>query len=429
MAERPLPVRPNIDQLRNQAKDLLKAVRNYDPAAIAEFRELHPKPDSHIAAKLADAQLVIARSYGLPSWPRLVTAARMTDAIWRGDIEGVRAIIIDNPKLVFEQANGRPSSNWGPPMSYAANVGQSAIVEMLRDMGATDIQHAFNRACLQGKLDTARRLHAMGGRPLAGAMMEPCETLSGTGLEFLLELGAELVDGDGDPLAPIGLLLQTYSRNPEGKRACFDIVAARSVILPDTVPMAVHRGRIDLLEALLARDRAMLTRTFTHDEIYPRALGCHEDPTYALHGTPLAGGTLLHMAVDFDETEIVQWLLEKGMNVDAPAAIDADGFGGHTALFGTVVSQPFRCGRQKDGAMARLLLDAGADTNARGSLRKALRFVADETLHEYRDVSLLGWGERFHDQDWVNRAAMRLIAERGGSVAAAGIVETSMEEG
>jgi hypothetical protein len=28
------------------------------------------------------------------------------------------------------------------------------------------------------------------------------------------------------------------------------------------------------------------------------------------------------------------------MNVDAKAAIDADGFGGQTALFSTVVSQP-----------------------------------------------------------------------------------------
>ncbi len=35
-------------------------------------------------------------------------------------------------------------------------------------------------------------------------------------------------------------------------------------------------------------------------------------------------------------------------------------------------------------------------------------------MHEFHDVTPLGWGERFHDQKYVNRAAMQLIAERGG---------------
>jgi hypothetical protein len=35
-------------------------------------------------------------------------------------------------------------------------------------------------------------------------------------------------------------------------------------------------------------------------------------------------------------------------------------------------------------------------------------------MHEYHDVTPMAWGERFQDQDWVNRAAMRLIFERGG---------------
>ena len=41
--DRHFPVRPNLDQLRNQAKDLLRAVRQGDPAAIAELRKHHPK--------------------------------------------------------------------------------------------------------------------------------------------------------------------------------------------------------------------------------------------------------------------------------------------------------------------------------------------------------------------------------------------------
>ena len=53
------------------------------------------------------------------------------------------------------------------------------------------------------------------------------------------------------------------------------------------------------------------------------------------------------------------------------------------------------------------------------SLRKRLRFVPDESMHEYRDVTPLAWGERFHGpgshgHTWVSKEAMELIAESGG---------------
>ena len=63
--DRHFPVRPNLDQLKHQAKDLLRAIRQGDPAAIAELRKHHPKPGTEPAdAKLADAQAALARSYG-----------------------------------------------------------------------------------------------------------------------------------------------------------------------------------------------------------------------------------------------------------------------------------------------------------------------------------------------------------------------------
>lgn len=413
---RHFPVRPNLDQLKHQAKDLLRAIRQGDPTALAELHQHHPKPIEPANAKLADAQLALARSYGLPSWPRLVTACRMTDAIWRGDVAAVRKLVSRDPRLLREAARGLADSNWGPPMSYAANVGQDAVIQTLRDLGATDLQHAFDRACLQGQIETARRLYAMGARPVAGCVMGPCETLNPAGLALLFELGAEFADEHGNSFAPVALILQTYSRYPEGKHRCLDLVAQRGIHLPDTPPMAVHRGRIDLLQAHLLRDPNLFTRTFAHGEIYPPELGCSGDHSLALHGTPLAGTTLLHLCVDFDEIEIARWLIERGMNVNAKAAIDPNGFGGHTPIFGCVVSQPYRCGRQQDAAFAGLLLDHGADPNLRASLRKRLRFVLDDSLREYRDVTPTSWGELFHDQDWVNRAAMRLIAERGGQV-------------
>ncbi|MGC2450489.1 MAG: hypothetical protein WA477_22755 [Candidatus Sulfotelmatobacter sp.] len=180
--DRHFPVHPNLEQLRHQAKDLQRDLRKRDPDAVALLRKHHPQAPDPAAAKLADAQLVLARSYGLPSWGRLVTACRMTAAICAGDVEAVRGLLMKDPRLLHEAARGLPDSNWGPPMSYAANVGQDAIIQMLRDMGATDVQHAFDRACLQGKIETARRLYQMGARPVPGCVMGPCETLNNAGL-------------------------------------------------------------------------------------------------------------------------------------------------------------------------------------------------------------------------------------------------------
>jgi hypothetical protein len=414
MSDRHLPVRPDLDQLKHQAKDLLHGVRSRDPAALALFTAHHALPDDLASVKLADAQHALARSYELASWPRLVLACRMTDAIWRDDVAAVQALIERHPALVHEPATGVPQSNWGPPIAFAANLGRTAIIAMLRDHGATELDHAFVRAALQGQIETARQLHAMGARLSHGVVMGPAETQNGDGMRYLLELGAELADETGDPRAPIALVLQTYCRNPTGKHECLELFARRGVPLPDTPVMALHRGRTDLLERHLAADPALLGRTFTHEEIYPPVLGCHADHSLALDGTPLDGTTLLHQCVDFVELDLAGWLLDRGADPNARATVDAAGFGGHTALYGTVVTAS---GAPKTDRFATLLLDRGADPNPRSSLRKRLRFRDDESMHEYRDVTPLAWGARFHDALFVNRAAMATIAARGGRLA------------
>lgn len=412
MTDRHFPVHPNVRQLRRQAKDLLRAIHRRDTDAVADLATHHPAHPDPESTTLVDAQLVLARSYGLVSWPRLVLACEVTDAICHDRVTELRTLLERHPELITEPARGTATCNWGPPMSYAANLGRARIIAMLRELGATDVDHAFGRACLQGELDAARQLHAIGARPSADTLLGPAETLNARGLRYLLEMGAPVGASVQDGLAPVAMVLEGYARDPDGKHACLELFAQYGVVLPDTPAMAVHRGSIDLLEAHLRRDPRLLSRTFPHREIYPPSLGCHDDHSLALHATPLDGSTLLHVCVDFDEMELAQWLLARGMEVDARADIDADGFGGHTPLFGCVVAQAQRMRDSDD--FARLLLDHGANPNARVSLRKRLRFVGDELLHEYRDVTPLSWGERFHEQGFVSRKAMRLIAKRGG---------------
>ena len=424
---RHLPVRPNLDQLKHQAKDLLRGIRRGDPNAIEEFIKYHPKPVAPNEAKLADAQLALARSYEAPSWPRLVKACKLIDAIWRDNVDAVRELILKNPHLLHEDATIR-NSNWGPPMSYAANLGRNEIIRVLHELGAKDHMHAAGRAVLQSKIDTARMLHEMMGSPPPpkGALGGPAYTLSVSGTALTFEFGARVRDANGKRLAPVDVVLETDSRNPSAKHQILELYVQYGLELPDTPTMALHRGRIDLLEEHLRRDPGLLQRTFTHEEIYPPELACHDD-VLATQGTPLAGTTLLHMCVDYDEMEIARWLLERGMDVDARAAVDADGFGGHTALFATVVSQPNFWmnygGKPQVAPFTELLLDprwkGGANPNVRASLRKKLHpgygpKYDVETLHEYRDVTPLSWGARFHAKVFVSARAMQLIAERGG---------------
>jgi hypothetical protein len=417
MPNRKLPVRPDLDQLKHQAKDLLRAIRRGDPSALSDLHTYHPEQIEPASAKLADAQLALARSYEAPSWPRLVLACRLIDAIWRDDVNGVREIVLKHPQLLHENAGIR-NSNWGPPMSYAANLGRDAIIAMLHGLGAKDLASALNRAALQSQIGTARRLHQMMGapRPSAAALVDPAYTLSASGTALMLELGSPVRDETGKPLAPVSVVLQTDGRNPSAKHQILEMYVQHGLDLPDTPVMALHRGRIDLIEEHLRRDPGLLRRTFTHQEIYPPEWGCNDD--VETQGTPLAGTTLLHICVDYDEIEIARWLLDRGMDVDAKAAVDADGFGGHTALFGAVVSYAnfwgnYR-GRLEDAPFAKLLLDHGAELNARASLRKQIETGEDRTMHEYRDVTPLSWGERFPNKILVSAPAMRMIAERGG---------------
>ncbi len=262
-------------------------------------------------------------------------------------------------------------------MSYAANLGRDAIIKMLYDLGARDLEHALNRAVLQSKIGTAKLLHELMGAPPPPAKLldGAAYTLSASGTAALFDMGVQLGVENGKRVAPVAVVLETDSRKPSEKHAILEMYVKHGVELPDTPPMAVHRGRIDLLEEHLLRDPNMLSRTFSHAEIFPPELGCG-DEVQATHGTPLAGATLLHMCVDYNEMEIARWLLAKGMNVDARAAIDAEGFGGHTALFATVVSQPnFWMNYQdlpKVAPFTELLLQHGANPNARASLRKQL---------------------------------------------------------
>src|SRR5512133_350172 len=153
MPVRRLPVRPDLTQLRHQARDLLRAVRAREPAALELFREWNPDVTPE-GARLADAQHTLARSYGAPNWTRVVQCCELIDAIWDDDADTVRRIVSAHPQLLHENA-GIGNRNWGPPLSYAANLGRDGIIRLLHRLGASDLEFAMDRAVLQSRVSTA----------------------------------------------------------------------------------------------------------------------------------------------------------------------------------------------------------------------------------------------------------------------------------
>jgi len=69
---RPLPQDPSLEQLKRQAKDLLESLHQGDLRAFQWFsRRFEVTPENRDAFKLTQAQLVLAREHGFPSWQQL----------------------------------------------------------------------------------------------------------------------------------------------------------------------------------------------------------------------------------------------------------------------------------------------------------------------------------------------------------------------
>src|SRR5918994_7215401 len=96
---------PDLDQLRRQARELLEAYRAQSPDAVTEV-DAHHRTATPDTFALHDAQFVLARSYAFESWPKLkaavegVTTKRLHEAVQKGDLGAVRALLARRPEIV-----------------------------------------------------------------------------------------------------------------------------------------------------------------------------------------------------------------------------------------------------------------------------------------------------------------------------------------
>ena len=151
------------------------------------------------------------------------------------------------------------------------------------------------------------------------------------------------------------------------------------------------RGRLDSLAEQIDADPTLVNRPFPE-------LDCGKTGGRSL---TVQGGTLLHVAAEYCHLAAATLLLNRGADVNARAAVDEAGVGGHTALFHAVT-------QFDDGGfqVTQLLIERGADLAVR------LKLPGDyERPGEIVECTALGYALLFGGSR--QRRTVTLLRERG----------------
>ena len=209
----------NLEQLRKQAKELVRAARQGDAQALARIRAHAPDRERVL---LADAQLTLAREQGSTSWPALVAALeasveRFVVAATSGRRGRADAMLAARPELARDRWaglvlgrgwDGDPTEAGGPrgwaPLHYVCH-SCYASVELARDLLA---RGADPNAFFANEYGPMSVLYGA-----AGVVHDPELT------RVLLEAGA---DPNGEPHFGDALYHSVEAESPECLRALLE---------------------------------------------------------------------------------------------------------------------------------------------------------------------------------------------------------------
>jgi len=415
-------VKPNLEWLRKQAKHHLDELRKTDPQA-----------------KLADAQLAIARQNGFPSWralkahvDSLSVEGQLFDAARRGDVETLTALLDQHPEKL--QARDEPYE-W-TLLHKAASEGQLATVDLLLRRGLDpnsrekgDNTYPMHWAAAAGKLDVVRRLADAGGDVVGHGDDHEIEVIGWAScwegaedaghravVDFLLSRGARhhifsaIACNAGDEVRRIvetnpAALMSRLSRNenhqtplhfavghhrPQMVALLVELGADPLVADGFGFPPAMYATSPDIdgpvMQAIRALTAAELrsadrgkraTRAGTMDLLGSLALGDWEAATRLAGDNPelLRSGGVLHLATKRGDVAGVQWLLDHGADPN-----------GRWAHWDSEVTPLHLAALADHTEIMRILLTRGADSTIR------------DTKH---DSDALGWAEFFRRHDMV----------------------------
>jgi ankyrin repeat protein len=297
---RPQPTRalrehPDLDQLKRQAKELLEAFIAGEQDAAAEVSAHYRDADAANFA-LHDAQLVLARSYGFDSWPKLkayvdgATVQRLADAVRAGDAAQVRAMLKARPELVH------------------------------MDMAGNDEHRALHYAVLHRAPEMVLLLMEHGADARKGIYPHRDAT---SALTIAIERG-------------YGEIVAIIQEEEQCRRAAMNGSNTAAAPAPDKLYNAIERGDNSAAIAML--------------EAEPGAIhSCNRD-----------GWTPLHVAASSMNEALVEWLLERG------ADVNRRGPGDRTAL--DLAAELKHRDAEQFAAVARMLRQHGAPLTARSAV-------------------------------------------------------------
>jgi len=324
---RQLPPSPSLEQLKKQAKSLLKRQESADSEAFARICENHPRwkklSEKQVAASpfaLADAQLVIAREYGFASWSKLQShvktleaasstaeaIAALRDAAGRGDLARLNTLLDAHPELIDE----RGGEGVRTALHQAVFGNSEPAVGLLLERGANP-----NVRC-EG--DNAYPLHFA------------VEKHRFPIIRLLVEHGADTIgEGDYHELGVIGWATawDYIQPNPEIVRYLLAHGARHNIF------SAVAMGETEVIRELVARTPNDLGRRMNGMRMRPMPLHLA-----VMKNQPAAMTTLLSLGADpksLDEArfsaldlaalegreDLAKVLLERGAKVRLPAAV------------------------------------------------------------------------------------------------------------
>ncbi len=362
MDARQLPARPDLEQYKKQAKELVRAYKGDEqalqkvneryqperPFSLAELREnmqqrLSKFNRSKLAAdkfSLADAQFLLAREYAFDSWPKFAAHIEAlssenspvskfehaADAIAAGDAKKLERLLRENPELIRRRSGREHRSTL---LHYVSANG----IEDFRQVTPPNILE-ITKILLDAGAEVNAESDAYGGGSTALGLAATSAHPRGTGvqndlLEILLSAGAKIdapAAGGNEQNAVRGSLANGCPEAAEylaARGARLDLVGAAGI------------GRLDVVKSFfdkqdVAKEQAEEALLYASGYGQRGVVEFLLDPEFGrvdIQAADNAKQTALHWALFKPQPEIIELLLRRGARLDAVNIYGGDALG------------------------------------------------------------------------------------------------------
>jgi ankyrin repeat protein len=321
-----LPARANPEQLRHEAKDLLRAAKRGDADALARVGAVSDR------LILASAQLALAREYGFASWRQLRVEVERRKVLTSRDLGRLGKLLAEQPALARTKMVNWRDHKRAEPLGYIAMLRfDHRRLELPRELSGTG-------AVAQALIDA--------GAPVDGDPADPETPLITAASYGDADVAKVLIDAGAD-------LGARAAPNAGGVPGGTALLHAAVFGMTDVVDLLVRAG----------------ARVYSIEE----AAAAGEIRDWLTPQTPLqARIRALVMAADHQRLDVIDQLIDADTPVDA---VD-DQFGRQALQLAAQNGRP---------QSVRLLLGRGADPNRRDPKhnRTALEWASPK--HRYLD--------------------------------------------